>query len=59
MVAAEAHKKILFNNKPPSLEIKYMFFLFSILSNLIAYKSNDPAVIKTRKTQNKYSSCWI
>ena len=53
IVADEAHKKILFNNSPPSLETKYIFFLFSILSNFIAYKNKEPAVTITKKIKIK------
>ena len=53
IVAADAHKKILFNNSPPSLEIIYMFFLFSILSNFMAYNNNEPEVTTTKKIKIK------
>ena len=53
MVIAEAHKKMLFNNKPPSLETKYIFFLFSIFSNFMPYNSSEPAVTITKKVKIK------
>ena len=53
IVAADAHKKILFNNSPPSLEIIYIFFLFSILSSFMAYNNKEPEVTITKKIKIK------
>ena len=44
---------MLFNNKPPSLETKYILFLFSIFSSFKAYKNKDPAVTITKKIKIK------
>ena len=49
IVAAEAHKKILLSNKPPSLDTKFSLALFSILSYFSAYKTKDAAVTKNKK----------
>ena len=49
IVRADAHKNILFSNKPPSLENKKKYLLFSICSYFMANKSNELAVTMNKK----------